>query len=175
LACGMVEAWRRISARNMIRLALVLSTTLWLIMFAIPFDVTAFSEPDKLPLAQIVNSLYLRGPAAGDAVIADVSAMLDSADPAPSHIYADWRICHLLYFYGTRPVECLSKDDIGPQMTAVAENVLKPGDEAYLIVNGYAAGLESIMQFCKRDFSQYNRPDYFPIFVWHIQKEPCSP
>ncbi|MBN1202983.1 MAG: glycosyltransferase family 39 protein [Anaerolineae bacterium] len=118
LALGAAQAWRVVPGRAavLVRSALVTGGAAWVVLFALPFDITALTDPPGLSLSAR-DMGYVTGSLAGDA-LREAAAMLEQVDPPADAVYAVRGTCNLLFFYSPLDVHCLKSSTQPDELAA---------------------------------------------------------
>jgi len=113
--------------QRLTRAALLAAAALYLIAFIRPFTLAAHNSPINLPFrGDDVNAYeYLSGELSASDTVWAAAEMINTR---AGRFYADWDLCHLLYFYTPHPVTCVAGDVLARILDDLA-----PGESAYAI------------------------------------------
>ncbi|HEX3052472.1 MAG TPA: hypothetical protein VHP83_17555, partial [Aggregatilineaceae bacterium] len=114
--------------QRLTRAALLAAAALYLIAFVRPFTLAAHHSPINLPFrGDDVNAYeYLSGELSASDTVWAAAEMINAR---AGRFYADWDLCHLLYFYTPHPVTCVEGDVLARVLDDLA-----PGESAYAIL-----------------------------------------
>jgi hypothetical protein len=146
----------------------------WLGLFALPFLWTDWTDPLDLPLEGTNHTEYISGFLSADDGIRAAAESINQI-PQEAPIYANWSLCHLLFFYTEPSIDCLSLDYPLRDLRAFLDaDLTESGDVVYLALTGYEPFFERIDDLCWEEVAWHERPRITrPVGVWRLWRAPC--
>jgi 4-amino-4-deoxy-L-arabinose transferase-like glycosyltransferase len=156
------------------RLALLALIAAWLVTFALPFLWTEWHDPLDLPLHGTNRTEYISGSLSADDGVRAAAVTINQIEPG-APIYANWSLCHMLYFYLDREIECLSLDHpLRDLRNSLNRDLVQPDDMAYLALTGYKPFFETIQGVCWQEVASHDRPRIIrPVGIWRFWRGAC--
>jgi 4-amino-4-deoxy-L-arabinose transferase-like glycosyltransferase len=134
LAYMVFSLWPR---HRLVSGGLIGAVVIWALTFALPFASTALNQPENLNFAySSTNHVeYLSGNLTGEVAVRQAADHLNDVDP--THIYANWALCHLIYFYSENDVTCLHRNHAVEDLNRYLRQDVEPGEGVYITFAGF--------------------------------------
>ncbi|NLX10578.1 MAG: hypothetical protein GXY36_13055 [Chloroflexi bacterium] len=176
LALAASRLWDAPRFRPIARRAVVAAAAAWLWLFAWPFIQTDLTAPEDLPFSGTNYTEYQSGYLSADDAVRAAAVTLNQAEPPAARTYANWWLCHLLYFYVDQQPVCLGYSTASADLQAGVAADLEPGEIAYLALTGYQPFFQSIDGLCWEPVAQHDRAnisrEVWDVWVWRIWTGP---
>lgn len=144
---------------------------LYLFTFALPFVRTATDDPMQLRFHNSNYHNFQSGHIIGDETIRAVAAYYNANAQADEPFIANWKLCHLLFFY-LDPLNtiCIEDDNVIPQVEGIVQREFDPQSQAYFALMGWPPYIERITSLEAEALFTARRPNGVrPVTVWQIE------
>ncbi len=170
LAFVIVSLWDS-PIRKAAALVATAAAGLWLVTHAIPFARMDLTEPDKLAFSETNYTEYQSGFLTANDAERQAADFINALTPPPTHIIANWNLCHMLYFYTEQEIPCLRLDEVREDLVAFMDS-LPDGERGYLILSGYrpffqqmpGIGWEEVIRFKQEKI----RSEAWDVQIWRV-------
>jgi hypothetical protein len=171
------ESWKPVWSRLLLRGAILAGMSAWFVLFALPFIYAALTEPLTVPLSGTNAIEYESGFLTADAAIREAAAKLNTLEPPDEPVYATWNLCHLLYFYAERQIQCLKSSNPREQLASSLQTELVACGAVYLALRGYSPFFGSIGGIDWEEVFNVKSPriprDVWAVKVWRLWSNGC--
>jgi len=176
-----LQEWKIRWLRWVGRLAATAGVGAWLAVYAVPFAVTSWNQPDELPFERGKTNFteYISGFLTADAAVQQGVETLGAETRPEATIYVTWWLCHLMYLSAERNLTCLDYEhpleDLRGKISRLPE-----GEAAYIALSGYAPLHERIDGLCAEKIGEFQHPrirttEAWRVRIWRVWRGTCSP
>jgi hypothetical protein len=170
--------WNRLHLKWLVRGALVVGLVAWAVLFALLFAQTDLTAPEDLDFSSTNYTEYQSGYLTGDDAVRSAADTLNNLNPPGETIYANWWLCHLLYFYASREIICLDHHTPRTDLAQHLRRDAPPGTDVYLALSGYQPFFESLTGVCSEPIAEYKHPHInnpaWSVRIWRLWQGSCE-